>query len=75
MSDIVESLREFMDNEARSCSMDFGCITPLYVYRMWRGTVAIEEIERAMVILQQAPFPPSCIVYFRNRTDDLRQNR
>ena len=40
-------LWEFMDNEARSCSMDFGCVTPLYVYRMWGGTVAIEEIEEA----------------------------
>jgi len=24
--------------------MDFGGITPLYVYRMWGGNVAIEEI-------------------------------
>lgn len=54
MSDIVERLREFMDNEARSCSMDLGCVTPLYVYRMWGGTVVIEEIERAMVIIRQA---------------------
>lgn len=30
--DIVTRLREFMDNEAKSCSMDFGCITPEYVY-------------------------------------------
>lgn len=30
---IVSRLREFMDNEARSCSMDYGCVTPLYVYR------------------------------------------
>ena len=48
MKDIVSRLREFMDNEARSCSMDFGCITPLYVYRMWGGTVAIDEIVNAM---------------------------
>ena len=48
MSDIVERLREFMNNEARSCSMDFGCITPLYVYRMWGGAVAIEDIATAM---------------------------
>lgn len=34
-----------MDDEARSCSMDFGCITPEYVYRMWGVTVALEEIE------------------------------
>lgn len=41
-------LLQFMENEARSGSMDFGCITPLYVYRMWGGRVAIEDIERAM---------------------------
>ena len=34
-----------MEDEMRSCSMDFGCITPLYVYRMWGGMVAIDDIE------------------------------
>ncbi len=33
-----------MENEARSCSMDIGGITPLYVYRMWGGAVAIDDI-------------------------------
>ena len=37
-----------MENEARSCSMDFGCVTPLYVYRMWGGNVPMNEIEAAM---------------------------
>lgn len=45
---VAERLKEFMENEARSCSMDYGCITPEYVYRMWVGSVAIEEIEEAM---------------------------
>ena len=45
---LIARLKEFMESEARSCSMDFECITPLYVYRMWGGAVAIEEIERAM---------------------------
>ena len=45
---IVDRLREFLENEARSCSMDFGCVTPLYVYRMWGGTVALEDIEEGM---------------------------
>ncbi len=40
---VIDRLREFMENEARSCSMDFACVTPLYVYRMWGGSVAIEE--------------------------------
>ena len=46
--DVVSRLKDFMESEARSCSMDFGCVTPLYVYRMWGGAVAIEEIERAI---------------------------
>lgn len=46
--DIITRLREFMENEARSCSMDFGCVTPEYIYRMWGGSVAIEEIANAM---------------------------
>lgn len=46
--EIVNSLQEFLDNEARSCSMDFGCVTPQYVYRMWGGTVVLDEIESAM---------------------------
>ena len=41
-------LKEFIDNEAKSCSMDFGCVTPLYVYRMWGGEVPLDEIEAAM---------------------------
>ena len=36
-------LTQFMENEARSGSMDFGCITPLYVYRMWGGQYPIED--------------------------------
>lgn len=31
--ELIDRLREFMNDEARSCSMDFGCVTPLYVYR------------------------------------------
>jgi len=37
-----------MEQEARACSMDYGCVTPLYVYRMWGGAVAIEDIAEAM---------------------------
>jgi len=51
--DVVTRLREFMEDEARSGSMDFGCITPLYVYRMWGGTVSLEDIEAAFVELKK----------------------
>lgn len=46
--DIVVRLNEFMEYEARSCSMDFGCVTPQYVYRMWGGTIAIDDIEAGL---------------------------
>jgi len=45
---LIIRLQEFMENEARSCSMDYGCITPLYVYRMWGGQFAFEDIAKAM---------------------------
>lgn len=32
---VVSRLREFIENEGRSCSMDLGGITPKCVYRMW----------------------------------------
>ena len=43
-----DRIRVFIENEARSCSVDFGCITPVYVYRMWGGRVPLNEIEEAM---------------------------
>lgn len=46
--EIVIRLRALMENEAKSCSMDFGCVTPEYVYRMWGGMVPMEEIRNAM---------------------------
>ena len=55
--DIVSRLREFIENESRSCSMDFGCITPEYVYRMWGGTVAIEDIEDGLMEIRKSGFP------------------
>lgn len=45
--DLVARLKDYMEHEARSCSMDFGCITPEYVYRMWGGKVPFEQIEEA----------------------------
>ena len=50
---IVGRLRRFMEEEARSCSMDPGCITPEYVFRMWGGSVPLEEIEAAMKLIRK----------------------
>ena len=52
-NDIFDRLKEFMEQEARSCSMNFGCVTPLYVFRMWGGTVAIEDIEAGLQIIKK----------------------
>ncbi len=49
---LITILQEFLETEARSCSMDFGCVTSLYVYRMWGGSVAINEIENALNYLK-----------------------
>ena len=48
MTNITTKLREFMEYEARSCSMDFGCVTPEYVFKMWGGKVPLNEIEEAL---------------------------
>ncbi len=47
-SDLQKRILGFIEDEARSCSLDFGCVTPLYVYRMWGGQVPLNEIEAAM---------------------------
>ena len=41
---MIDRLKEFMECEGRSCSFDPELITPEYVYRMWGGSVAIDEI-------------------------------
>lgn len=47
-SGLISRLRDFLESEARSCSMDFGCVTPLYVYRLLGGAVSMKEISTAM---------------------------
>lgn len=51
--DLVERLKDFMESEGKSCSFDPELITAKYVYRMWGGSVAIEEIANAMNALQE----------------------
>ena len=38
---LITRLCEFMENEARSGSMNLGRITPLYVYRRWGGCLRV----------------------------------
>lgn len=56
MEDVIIRLKEFMENETRSCSMDFGCITPLYIYRMWGGAVPMEVIENELMEIRKQGF-------------------
>ena len=53
---LIDRLREFIEMEARSGSMDPGCITPLYIYRMWGGSVSMEEIEAGLQELRRGNF-------------------
>ena len=55
--DMIDRLREFIENEARSCSMDFGCVTPEYVFRSWGGSVAIDEIATGLTELRTKGIP------------------
>ncbi len=55
-SSLLCCFRGFMDDEARSCSMDPGCITPEYVFRMWGGKVPLEEIDAALNELKHSPY-------------------
>ena len=50
---ITRRLREFLVEEARSGSMDFGCVTPLYVYRMWGVAIPMEDIENGLMELKK----------------------
>ena len=53
---IVDKIREFMENEARSGSMDFGCVTPQYVYRMFGGQIPMADIEKGLVEIRKQGF-------------------
>lgn len=53
---LKERLQSFIEREARSCSMDFGGVTPEYVYRMWGGQVPLEEIATGLIDLRSQGF-------------------
>ena len=55
-NDLIPRVREFLINDARSGSMDFGCVTPLYVYRMFGGQYSIEDIENGLTELRKNGF-------------------
>lgn len=53
---LIQKLEWFLEDEARSGSMDFGCVTPLYVYRIWGGAVPMEEIAAGLNELRKQGF-------------------
>lgn len=57
LEDIITRLQDFMEQEARSCSMDFGCVTPEYVFRSWGGIIAMDEIATGLAELRKQGIP------------------
>ena len=49
---MIDRLKQFVESEMRSCSMDIGGITAEYVCRMCGGAVPLSEIEGAMWIIK-----------------------
>lgn len=52
-TELQERVRTLMENEARSCSMDFGCVDAKYVQRMLGGFYPMEEIETALTSVKK----------------------
>ncbi len=50
---LEERLQSFIESEGKSCSFDPELITPEYVYRMWGGSVAIDEIATGLTELRK----------------------
>lgn len=53
---LIEKLKQFIEHENRSCSMDFGCMTPEYIFRMFGGRFSIEEIENGLAEVKKQGF-------------------
>lgn len=52
--ELIKKVRTFLENEARSCSMDFGCVDAKYVQRMLGGVYSLEEIEVALAEVRKS---------------------
>lgn len=53
MNEVVSRLKEFLEVDARSCSMDFGCVTPLYAFRIFGSQYSYEEVATELKELQK----------------------
>ena len=54
---LYNRLNDFIESEGKSCSFDPELITPEYVYRMWGGSVAIDEIATGLTELRKQGIP------------------
>ena len=52
-TELLARLQEFIESEARSCSMDPGCITPEYICRMFGARVSLKEIKEGLRFIKQ----------------------
>lgn len=50
--DVISRLRQFIEEEARACSMEPALITAEYVCRTWGAKVSLEEIDAALKIVR-----------------------
>lgn len=55
-SSLEERLQSFIESEGKSCSFDLELITPEYVYGMWGGSVAMDEIATGLTELRKQGF-------------------
>lgn len=44
---IVEWLKQWMEDEGMSTPTEYGANTPMYIYHMWGGEVPLKENEKA----------------------------
>ncbi len=56
-NNVIDIVRQFVENETKSCSIDFGCITPEYVYNMMGGECSLDEIVKGLKELQKQGIP------------------
>ena len=45
---IVERLKQWMEDEGMSSLTEYGANTPMYIYRMWGDEVSLWQIKRVM---------------------------
>ena len=72
---VVERLKSFIENETRSCSMDFGAISPEYVFRMWGGGINEDDLLSSSQMTSQQSTDARQIYSSRSGSRELREGR